>query len=61
MWLNLEHPNVLPLFGTIRDPDMHPYIPAMVCPWMENGALSTYLEQNKDLTTAKRLILVGVH
>ena len=59
MWLKLEHPNVLPLFGTIRDPNMHPFIPAMVSPWMENGALSSYLVQSKDLTPARRLILVG--
>ena len=59
MWLKLEHPNVLPLFGTIRDPNMHPYIPAMVSPWMENGALSSYLVKSEDLTLAKRLVLVG--
>ena len=31
----------------------------MVCPWVQNGALSPYLEQNNDLTVAKRVALVG--
>ena len=59
MWLRLKHPNILPLLGTIRDPKFHPDIPAMVCPWVENGALSTYLEQNNNLTVAKKVALVG--
>ena len=40
---------------------MHPEIPAMVCPWIENGALTTYLEGNDDLTVARRFVLVSVH
>ena len=61
MWSKLKHPNVLPLLGTIRDPSMHPEIPAMVCPWIENGAFTTYLEGNDDLTVARRFVLVSVH
>ena len=59
VWLRLKHPNILPLLGTIRDPGFHPDIPAMVCPWVKNGALSMYLEQNNDLTVAKKVTLVG--
>ena len=59
MWLRLKHPNILPLLGTIRDPAFHSEIPALVCPWVENGALSTYLEQNNNLTVAKKVALVG--
>ena len=59
MWLGLNHPNILPLLGTIRDTSFHPDIPAMVCPWVKNGALSMYLEQNNDLTVAKKVALVG--
>ena len=61
MWLRLKHPNILPLLGTIRDPSFHPDIPAMVCPWVKNGALSMYLEQKNDLTVAKQVALVGSH
>ena len=59
MWLRLKHSNVLPLLGTIRDPSFHPDIPAMVCPWVQNGALSMYLEEKADLTVAKKVALVG--
>ena len=57
MWSKLKHPNILPLLGVIRD--MHPDIPAMVCPWIECGALTRYLEKNSDLTIAKRFVLVS--
>ncbi|KAF8556076.1 kinase-like protein [Imleria badia] len=50
VWVRLQHPNVLPLFGTIRETNVHYDIPAMVCPWVEHGALSGYLERNKGLT-----------
>ena len=58
MWSRLNHPNILPLLGTIRDASFHPDIPAMVCPWIKNGALSAYLEQNNGLTVVKKVILV---
>ena len=61
MWLNLKHENILPLYGTIRDTKMHPYMPAMVCPWIENGALTEYLEKYRDLAITKRLALACVH
>ncbi|KAF8838548.1 kinase-like protein [Paxillus ammoniavirescens] len=56
MWLNLDHINVLPLFGTTMN---FGQFPAMVCPWLENGSLTTYLERRDDsLTTVERLTLV---
>lgn len=61
MWSKLKHPNVLSLLGTLNDPNLHPVIPAMVCPWMENGALTMYLERNDDLKIAERLALVSIH
>ena len=59
MWSRLKHPNILQLLGTIKHPKFHPEVPAMVCPWVENGALSTYLVQNNDLTVAIKITLVG--
>ncbi|KIJ12412.1 hypothetical protein PAXINDRAFT_171220, partial [Paxillus involutus ATCC 200175] len=56
-WLNLDHLNVLPLFGTTND--FGPF-PAMVCPWLDNGSLSSYLQRRDDnLTLVERLALVG--
>lgn len=41
MWLDLEHDNVLPLLGTTMN---FGRFPAMVCPWAENGTLTSYLQ-----------------
>ncbi|KAF8842626.1 WD40 repeat-like protein [Paxillus ammoniavirescens] len=57
VWLNLKHINVLPLFGTTMD---FGQFPAMVCPWLEDGPLTSYLERRNDsLTTVERLVLVA--
>ena len=61
MWSKLKHLNVLPLLGIIKDPNLHPVIPAMVCPWVENGALTAYLERSNDLMIKRRFVLVSVH
>ncbi|KIJ05090.1 hypothetical protein PAXINDRAFT_21625 [Paxillus involutus ATCC 200175] len=56
-WLNLNHINVLPLFGTTMNFGL---FPAMVCPWVENGTLSSYLGRlDGNLTAAERLSLVS--
>ncbi|KAF8839148.1 kinase-like protein, partial [Paxillus ammoniavirescens] len=48
-WLNLNHTNILPLFGTTMN---FGRFPAMVCPWVENGALTSYLGRpDGNLTT----------
>ncbi|KAF9235055.1 kinase-like domain-containing protein [Melanogaster broomeanus] len=57
VWLRLDHINVLPLFGTAMG---FGQFPAMVCPWLENGALTSYLESRGDsLTTVQRLDLLS--
>ncbi|KAF9239100.1 kinase-like domain-containing protein, partial [Melanogaster broomeanus] len=59
VWLNLDHVNILPLFGTTM---RFGQFPAMVCPWLENGALTSYLERrNDELTTEQRLVLVRIN
>ncbi|KAF8552984.1 hypothetical protein OG21DRAFT_1604384 [Imleria badia] len=45
VWLNLRHVNVLPLLGTAMG---FGRFPAMVCPWVENGPLTSYLEDRQD-------------
>ncbi|KAG2036692.1 kinase-like domain-containing protein [Suillus americanus] len=41
VWQELEHSHILPLYGTTEKFDT---IPALVCPWMENGSLQEYLK-----------------
>ncbi|KAF8842622.1 kinase-like protein, partial [Paxillus ammoniavirescens] len=58
VWLNLKHTNILPLFGTTMG---FGQFPAMVCPWLEDGSLTSYLERRHDsLTTVERLDLVSI-
>ncbi|KAG2065507.1 kinase-like protein [Suillus decipiens] len=42
LWQTLEHPHILPLYGIA---DGFSPIPALVCPWMENGTLQQYLKK----------------
>jgi len=42
VWQRLHHENVVPLFGVTSN--FGPYT-SMVCPWMENGTLNSYLEK----------------
>lgn len=48
-WLELHHDNLLPIFGMTLG--FGP-LPALVCPWMENGTLTRYLEHNHHQITA---------
>ncbi|KAG2140915.1 kinase-like domain-containing protein [Suillus bovinus] len=48
-WLGLDHDNVIPIFGMALG--FGP-LPALVCPWMSNGTLTRYLEQNHHQITA---------
>jgi len=58
VWQRLEHENVLPLCGTTSD--FGPYT-SMVCPWMDNGSVSRYLERCGDiLSVSDRLQLVSL-
>ncbi|KAF8839731.1 WD40 repeat-like protein [Paxillus ammoniavirescens] len=55
-WVNLKHVNILPLFGTTMN---FGRFPAMVCPWLENGSLTSYLERRHDaLTLVERFLLI---
>ncbi|KAF9236048.1 kinase-like domain-containing protein, partial [Melanogaster broomeanus] len=57
IWLNPNHVNIVPVFGTIMG---FGRLPAIVCPWLENGHLSSYLERWADgLTTGERLTLLN--
>ncbi|KAJ8593174.1 kinase-like protein, partial [Rhizopogon salebrosus TDB-379] len=48
----LQHPNILHVYGYTHGFGL---LMAIVCPWAENGNLTTYLErQNTTLTTVKR-------
>jgi hypothetical protein len=42
VWKRINHPNILPLYGLTYK--MGTTLPAMVCPWQEQGNLSQYLE-----------------
>lgn len=46
VWRDMAHPHVLPLLGVVSD--FGPYM-SMVCPWMENGSVTRYLERCGDL------------
>ncbi|KAG9318002.1 WD40-repeat-containing domain protein [Chiua virens] len=57
IWRTLEHRNVLPFLGTSTD---YGAFEAMVCPWVENGALATYLESHEDeLTEQQRFGIIN--
>ncbi|KAG9313534.1 kinase-like domain-containing protein [Chiua virens] len=56
--LELDHPNILPLIGTIRDPGLRTRF-LLVSPWIEKGASTPYLKVNDQLTVSERLGLVG--
>ncbi|KAG6375777.1 kinase-like domain-containing protein [Boletus reticuloceps] len=53
VWLNLRHANVLPLFGTTVG---FGRFPAMVCPWVENGTLTVYLEDRYHSLSAIKVL-----
>ncbi|KAF8552202.1 kinase-like protein [Imleria badia] len=57
VWVGLNHPNVLPLYGITLGFGL---FPAFVCPWAHHGTLSEYLEKfDARLDLKKRLILLG--
>ncbi|KAJ8580634.1 hypothetical protein M405DRAFT_847515 [Rhizopogon salebrosus TDB-379] len=45
VWGRLKHDCILPLWGVADN--FGPY-PAMVCSWVDNGALTVYLERHED-------------
>ncbi|KAJ7743310.1 kinase-like protein [Mycena metata] len=59
VWKRLDHKHILKLLGTVSD--FGPY-DSMVCPWLEQGSVSKYMERRGDLLSmADRLqLLCGV-
>ncbi|KAJ7743325.1 kinase-like protein [Mycena metata] len=56
VWKRLDHKHVLKLLGTVSD--FGPY-DSMVCPWLEQGSVSKYMERRGDLLSmADRLQLL---
>ncbi|KAH0830117.1 WD40-repeat-containing domain protein [Lanmaoa asiatica] len=57
LWLTLDHRNIIPLLGTTR---YYGDFLSMVCPWVENGNLTSYLDRrNNDLTGQMRLGIIN--
>jgi hypothetical protein len=57
-WRSLVHENVLPLFGACSD--FGPFF-SMVCPWVQNGNLSKYLEnRGHTLNIVDRFRIVSI-
>lgn len=46
LWLKLEHKNIVPLWGVV---DGFGSLPALVSPWLENGALTGYLQRKHEM------------
>ncbi|KAG2340782.1 kinase-like protein [Suillus weaverae] len=46
LWLELEHENIVPLWGVADD---FGSLPALVSPWLENGALTGYLQREYEM------------
>ncbi|KAL0570232.1 hypothetical protein V5O48_011740 [Marasmius crinis-equi] len=46
VWKNLDHRNLVGLYGTVSD--FGPY-ESMVCPWLENGTVTRYMERCGDI------------
>ncbi|KAG2096970.1 kinase-like domain-containing protein [Suillus discolor] len=45
IWLKLKHKNIVPLWGVT---DGFGSLPALVLPWLENGALTGYLQREHE-------------
>ncbi|KIK99378.1 hypothetical protein PAXRUDRAFT_822796 [Paxillus rubicundulus Ve08.2h10] len=55
VWEKLDHENIMPLWGVASGFGV---MLAMVCPWAENGTLTGYLEQHRDLSLVNRFGLL---
>jgi hypothetical protein len=57
VWRRLKHDCILPLWGVASN--FGPY-PAMICPWVVNGALTGFLERRQaTLSSRDKLSLVS--
>ncbi|KIL59769.1 hypothetical protein M378DRAFT_84731 [Amanita muscaria Koide BX008] len=62
LWSKLNHPHILPLIGIARiEGDAN--LPAFVSPWMENGNVMDFLDQNPSFPASRFLkdIIKGLH
>jgi len=58
VWGRLKHDCILPLWGVASG--FGPY-PAMICPWVLNGALTGFLErQQETLSSQNKFSLVSL-
>ncbi|KAJ8596057.1 kinase-like protein [Rhizopogon salebrosus TDB-379] len=57
VWIRLRHAHVLPLYGVA-----HEFLPGttvMVCPWLENGTVTSFMASRHDLNGYHRLQLLS--
>ncbi|OAX33072.1 kinase-like protein [Rhizopogon vinicolor AM-OR11-026] len=57
VWLKLRHDHVLPLYGVAHE--FGPGTTVMVCPWLENGTVTSFIASRCDLGTRHRLQLIS--
>ncbi|KAF9233542.1 kinase-like domain-containing protein, partial [Melanogaster broomeanus] len=58
IWIRLDHPNVLKLYGITEG---FARLPALVSPWVENGTLTKYLEgSGRNITNRERISIVSL-
>ena len=50
VWGRLKHDCILPLWGVANN--FGPY-PAMICPWVLNGALTGFLERQQEMLSSQ--------
>ncbi|KAG1870696.1 kinase-like domain-containing protein [Suillus subalutaceus] len=56
LWLKLKHENVVPLWGVT---DGAGSVPALVSPWLENGALTGFLQRKHEtLSSSEKIALL---
>lgn len=58
LWERLMQENILPLLGVARGFDAAPGCDALVCPWMENGTLSKYIDRYPTMELRQKLKLL---
>ncbi|KAJ8593385.1 kinase-like protein [Rhizopogon salebrosus TDB-379] len=57
VWMRLRHEHVLPLYGVA-----HEFLSGrtvMVCPWLENGPVTSFIASHHDMNVSRRLKLVS--
>ncbi|KAG1828755.1 kinase-like protein [Suillus subalutaceus] len=56
LWLKLKHDNIVPLWGVT---DGAGSVPALVSPWLENGALTGFLQwKHETLSSSEKIALL---